>query len=123
MASLDSKHVISTYCWGGVKRSLKALVAGKTSLDFSFLEISGLHFSLSFPVNLVLGCLLCRQALAPWKTYPRWREWQRGVEWMTQDSGSAQSQMIQDQNVGLEKENQGEQIVFLLHPQSDFGSR
>lgn len=44
------------------------------------------------------------------------------AEWVSQDSGSAQSQKFQDQSVGLEKENQGDHIVFLLHTRPDVGS-
>ena len=64
MVSPDSKHVISTYCQWGVKRSLKELVVGENLLDFSFLEISGLHFSLLSSESSG-GFRPCRQALAP----------------------------------------------------------
>ena len=80
MVSPDSKHVISTYCQRGVKRSLKELVVGENLLDFSFLEISGLHFSLLSSESSG-GFRPCRQALAPcpleWKTCPWRREQER----------------------------------------------
>lgn len=37
-------------------------------------------------------------------------------------SSSSRSQQIQDQSAGLEKESQGEHVVFLLHTQPDLGS-
>lgn len=62
--------------------------------------------------------------LAPWNGRPvRGGESRKErAQWGSQDSGLAQSQKTQDQSVGLEKENQGDHIVFLLHTQPDVGS-
>lgn len=75
MVSPDSKHVISTYCQRGVKRSLKELVVGENLLDFSFLEISGLHFSLlSSESSARLPPLQAGSGPLEWKTCPCRRE-------------------------------------------------
>lgn len=123
MVRPDSRHVISTYCQRGVKRSLKELVVGENLLDFSFLEISGLRFSLLSSESSG-GFRPCRQALAPWNGRPvhGGESRKERAQWGSQDSSSAQSQKTQDQSVGLEKENQGDHIVFLLHTQPDVGS-
>ena len=124
MVSPDSKHVIRTYCPQGVKRSFKELVVRENLLRF-FLSLKFQDCtSLFFLVNPVLGFHPWRQALAPWNGRPvhvgvSRKEW---VDWGSQDSGSVQSQKIQDQSVGLERESQGEHIVFLLHTQPDLGS-
>lgn len=101
--------------WEGVGRCKEIINGtdwgGKLSWSFFLLEISWLHFSLFPLMNPVLQLLPQQANSGPQEDLSVSERMQERGDWKAQESSSTQSQKSQAQSVGLEKGNQGQQIV------------
>lgn len=70
-------------------------------------------------MNPVLQLLLQQANSGPQEDLSMLERVEERGDWKAQESSATQSQKSQDQSVGLEKGNQEQQSVFILHTQSD----